>query len=98
MASTEMEDYFAHASDRLLSGESLERIIVDYPAAVRQELQALLAVVELADQVAMIKPPLVLGRNSPSSRYPAISHPPHGIRIHSRSRLIRVSRCRLPAG
>jgi LysM repeat protein len=57
MTPIDMEDYFAHASDRLLSGESLERIIVDYPAAVRQELQALLAVVELADQVAMIKPP-----------------------------------------
>ncbi len=57
MTSTEMEDYFADASDRLLNGESLERIIADYPAAVRQELQALLTVVELADQVAMVKPP-----------------------------------------
>jgi LysM repeat protein len=57
MTSMEMEDYFADASDRLLNGESLERIVADYPAAVRQELQALLAVVELADQVAILKPP-----------------------------------------
>ena len=57
MTSTEMEDYFADASDRLLNGESLERIIADYPTAVRQELEALLAVVELADQVATMKPP-----------------------------------------
>ena len=47
-----MEDYFADATDRLLGGEPLDQIVADYPAPVRHELQALLAVVELADQVA----------------------------------------------
>lgn len=57
MAQYLMEDYFADAVDRLLRGEALEAIVADYPAAVRQELQDLLTVVELADQIAAVKPP-----------------------------------------
>ncbi|HAJ35711.1 MAG TPA: hypothetical protein DCL15_08470 [Chloroflexi bacterium] len=52
-----MEDYFADAVERLMGGEALDEIVADYPVAARQELQALLAVVELADQVAAVKPP-----------------------------------------
>jgi len=57
MTPDSMEDYFAEAVERLLRGEALDEIVADYPVAARAELHALLAVVELADQVAAVKPP-----------------------------------------
>ena len=57
MTSKPMEDYFADAVDRLLNGEPLERIVTNYPAELRTELQALLAVVELAERTATFAPP-----------------------------------------
>jgi LysM repeat protein len=63
-----VEDYFAEAADRLQGGETAERIIADYPLEVRAELQALLAVVELAEQVAAIAPPQPLPLNRFAAR------------------------------
>jgi LysM repeat protein len=52
-----MEDYFADAADRLRTGEPIEQILAGYPDGVRQELYALLAVVELAERMATVAPP-----------------------------------------
>ncbi len=68
MTPMSVEEYFAEAADRLQSGEAVERIIADYPLDVRAELQALLAVVELAEQVAAITPPQPLPLNRIAAR------------------------------
>ena len=59
-----VEEYFAEAADRLQGGETIERIITDYPLAVRSELRDLLAVVEFAEQIAAIVPSRPLPKNS----------------------------------
>ncbi len=68
MTSMSVEEYFAEAADRLQGGEAVERIIADYPLEVRAELQALLAIVELAEQVAAIAPPQPLPLNRIAAR------------------------------
>jgi len=63
-----LEEYFAEAADRLQGGEPIEQILADYPLAVRAELQTLLAVVEMAEQVAAITPPQPIPINRIASR------------------------------
>lgn len=48
-----MQDLFAEAVERLVAGEPATSIVQSYPANVQEELSKLLAVVELADHVAV---------------------------------------------
>ena len=46
------DEIFAEAVERLLAGEPIDQIAARYPAALRVELRGMLAVVELAEQMA----------------------------------------------
>ncbi|MBW7885590.1 MAG: LysM peptidoglycan-binding domain-containing protein [Caldilineaceae bacterium] len=52
-----MEDIFAEAVERLQAGEPVETILASYPPDVSEELGDLLAVVELAEQLATLPVP-----------------------------------------
>ncbi|MCB9125031.1 MAG: hypothetical protein H6643_11040 [Caldilineaceae bacterium] len=64
----EIEEYFAQAVDRLLTGESIDDILVSYPPSVRGELRSLLVVVEAAERMATVTVPAPASLNRVSAR------------------------------
>jgi len=62
------DEIFAEAVERLLAGEPIDQIAARYPAALRVELRGMLAVVELAEQMAAATPPRSLPANRLAAR------------------------------
>ena len=53
-----MDELFAEAVERLKAGEPTTSIVASYPADVQPEISELLAIVEMADHVAVQPLPL----------------------------------------
>lgn len=68
MAHMGIEDSFAQAVDRLLSGESIDDIVVSYAPSIRAELRGLLVVVEAAERMATATVPAPASLNRVSAR------------------------------